>query len=299
MKLLDFPLVKLTIYLIVGIFIGAKIKFSVTQIILITTLLFALTSISYFISKNTFKKSIWFGTCAILSTISVGILTITLNNETNFRDHYLKKYDFNNPRGSHIILTINEQLKPSIFHNRYVGTVSQIDSVIVEGKVQLNISKDSISNLLPVDCQIVATAKLKALKAPLNPNQFNYKSYLENKNIYAQVNCNYEDLTVLKNHKLTVFGFANNIRQSIITNLEAYNFKPDELAVIKALLLGYRQDISKDLYEDYIDAGAIHILAISGLHIGIILIMLDFLLGFLERFKYGLLLKTVLILILL
>ena len=53
-----------------------------------------------------------------------------------------------------------------------------------------------------------------------------------------------------------------------------YHFKKNELAVINALLLGQRQDVSKQLLTDYARAGAIHILAVSGLHVGIILMLL-------------------------
>lgn len=299
MKLLDFPIVKLTLCLITGIIIGAKTSFTVSETLITSCVLLLATFVSYFISKNKFKKTIWFGFLAFLTTISIGALITKLHNQQNHKNHFSNYYDYNNLNDSRIILKIREQLKPTTYHDRYIANIIQIDSVLVSGKVQLNISKDSTNSKLPVDHQIMVVSKLQALKPPLNPFQFNYKAYLENKNIYAQINSDYSSSTILKTTNPSVLGFANTVRQSIITKLENYSFKPDELAVIKALLLGYRQDISKNLYEDYANAGAIHILAISGLHIGIILIMLNFLLGFLKRYKYGLYIKTGIILILL
>ena len=64
---------------------------------------------------------------------------------------------------------------------------------------------------------------------------------------------------------------------------------------MNALLLGQRQDISKELTANYSKAGAIHILAVSGLHVGIILWMLSFVLKPLERFKKGKVIKLVLV----
>ncbi len=299
MKLLDFPIVKLTLCLITGIIIGSKTSFTVSETLITSCLLLLATFVSYFISKNKFKKTIWFGALAFLTTISIGALITELHNQQSHKNHYSNYYDYDNLNDSRIILKIREQLKPTTYHDRYIANIIQIDSVLVSGKVQLNISKDSTNSKLPVDHQIVIVSKLQALKPPLSPFQFNYKAYLENKNIYAQINSDYSSLTILKTTNPSVLGFANTVRQSIIAKLENYSFKPDELAVIKALLLGYRQDISKNLYEDYANAGAIHILAISGLHIGIILIMLNFLLGFLKRYKYGLYVKTGIILILL
>ena len=64
---------------------------------------------------------------------------------------------------------------------------------------------------------------------------------------------------------------------------------------MNALLLGQRQDISDELTANYSKAGAVHILAISGLHVGIILVLLSFVLKPLERVKRGKLIKLVLI----
>ena len=71
------------------------------------------------------------------------------------------------------------------------------------------------------------------------------------------------------------------------------------MAVVNALLLGQRQTISKDLIESYSDAGAIHILAVSGLHIGIILLILMFLFKPLHYLKHGKVLASILIICLL
>jgi competence protein ComEC len=65
------------------------------------------------------------------------------------------------------------------------------------------------------------------------------------------------------------------------------------------LLLGQRQDISKELLTDYQKAGAIHILAVSGLHVGVLLWMLSFLFQPIERLPYGKFLKAIVIVLLL
>src|SRR5690606_1198916 len=66
-----------------------------------------------------------------------------------------------------------------------------------------------------------------------------------------------------------------------------------------ALLLGQRQDVSEDVYNNYSNSGAVHILAVSGLHIGIILLILSLVLKPLEAFKHGKLVKTILLVLML
>lgn len=103
----------------------------------------------------------------------------------------------------------------------------------------------------------------------------------------------------LENSKLSLISLSAHIREKIQTSLRKYHFSNDEFAVINALLLGQRQEISKELLESYTNAGAIHILAISGLHIGILLLLLSYVLKPIEKLPYGILIKTFCIVLLL
>ncbi len=167
------------------------------------------------------------------------------------------------------------------------------------GLVLLNIQKDTLSSLLNVDSKLLLKPVFKELVPPLNPHQFNYKSYLFKRGIYHQIHTENKRFIILKPESMTLFGFSAKLRTQVQEALKIYNFKKSELAVINALLLGQRQAVSKELITDYQRAGAIHILAVSGLHVGIILLILSFLLKPIERMKYGTFLKTVCIVILL
>jgi len=94
-------------------------------------------------------------------------------------------------------------------------------------------------------------------------------------------------------------AYAEEIRDYLNIELKKLAFKPVEIAFLKALLLGQRQDISFDIYENYKKAGAVHILAISGLHIGILLFLLYFILRPLLYFKHGKIIQSILIIFIL
>lgn len=81
--------------------------------------------------------------------------------------------------------------------------------------------------------------------------------------------------------------------------LDKQSLKPNEIAFLKAIFLGQRQDISFDIYEDYSKAGAIHILAISGLHIGILVMLFQLILRPILYFRYGKFIRITLILVVL
>ena len=69
--------------------------------------------------------------------------------------------------------------------------------------------------------------------------------------------------------------------------------------MIQALLLGKRDDISETNYNNYKNAGVVHILAVSGLHVGIILFLLEFILSPLERLPKGKTIKLIVVVLLL
>ena len=191
-------------------------------------------------------------------------------------------------------MKINKELKPSLFHYKFEADILQIDTIEVQGKILLNIQKDSSSRTLKADDQILVKTTLKNVSSPKNPHQFNYKVYLEKQSIYKQISITENDYLLLDSNQMSLNGLAHQFREKVNLSLRNYKFEKDELSIINALLLGQRQEISKDILENFAKAGAIHILAISGLHVGIILWLLSIILKPLEYFKNGKIIKLIL-----
>ncbi len=130
-----------------------------------------------------------------------------------------------------------------------------------------------------------------------NPHSFNYSSYLANKGITHRV---FAESYCWKPIRLPPAGIirkaAFEVRDRLLDILRDNHVKGREFAVAAALLLGYVDDIDAELRKDYAATGAMHILSVSGMHVGIIYIFLEFLLGFLNKNKLGRLLKAILLL---
>lgn len=295
MKLLNFTIIKLTLFLIIGIVIGYLTNISVSVSTLLTASLLLVLLVAFLIARKQFIKSVWFGISAFLLMIAVGVLTTNFHNQKNFSNHYTQSLSEDNEALKTITFRIREVLKSNIYYDKYVVDVLQVDDKTVSGKTLLNIQKDSLQNPLRVDALYINKTDFKNISTPLNPHQFDYKKYLESKYIYHQLSTTHESLFSVTSKSTTFFGIADHIREHINKKLKHYHFKTDELSIINALLLGQRQDISEDVYTSYTNAGVIHILAVSGLHVGIILFIISFVLKPLERFKHGKLIKTILI----
>ncbi|OYX27574.1 MAG: competence protein [Flavobacteriales bacterium 32-35-8] len=298
MKLFNFAIIKLTLCLISGILIGYFFEWPLTCTLYIISGLIIFLSISFIIAKKQFLKTIWFGLFAFLTMIFIGILAVNVHDEKNFKNHYTH-FNFENDSLKTITFRVKEVLKSNAYYDKYIINILEIDDLSVRGKSLLNLQKDSSQAPLKVDDILVTKTVLKDIAPPLNPNQFDYKKFLEKKYIYHQLFTNTSPLLKVQSEKKSFLGIANSIRNYINSKLKTYPFNPNELAIINALLLGQQQDISEEVYSNYTNAGAIHILAVSGLHIGIILLILSFALKPLESFKQGKLVKTTLLIFML
>lgn len=127
------------------------------------------------------------------------------------------------------------------------------------------------------------------VEGPKNPNEFDYKLYLEYQGIYHQHYL--RDTSFVKTNKLQkegVIDFAYKINNYCDSLFTQYLGSKTELAVANAMILGLRDDIDNDLIQAYSAAGAIHVLSVSGLHVGVIYIILAWVFGFFKsKGKYG------------
>lgn len=289
MKWLHFTITKLTISLIVGILIGYYIAIPWRVSCFVFGGFFIGLSFYFWKARKQFIQTISFGMMAFLTTISLGIAIENFHEEKNHASHFSHLATIETTQ-----VRVHEVLKSNSYYDRYIGKVFSADAKAVSGKVLIYIQKDSVSKPLPVDSVLHTEIPFTEIKLALNPTSFDYKAYLNDRYIYHQLYLKPNEFIVAQHPSKTVYGAADTLRRTIHKRLMENNFKADELSVIEALLLGQRQQISKELQTNYANAGAIHILAISGLHIGILVFLLQFLLNPLSRFKYGKPLKLLL-----
>ena len=92
---------------------------------------------------------------------------------------------------------------------------------------------------------------------------------------------------------LTVW--SNRTRAYLLDQLKSNHLNPEAYAIASALLLGHKDLLTPNIKSQYTASGIMHILAVSGLHVGILYFLLHYLLFFLEKLTYGKSLKTILI----
>ena len=92
---------------------------------------------------------------------------------------------------------------------------------------------------------------------------------------------------------------ALRCRQYIMDFYKSLGFNDTEYSILSALTLGYQNDLTDDIKQGFRITGTVHVLSVSGLHVGIIYLMISFLLGFIRKSTKYYWLKPLLIIILL
>ncbi len=294
MQLLKFVPIKLTLFLILGIITGWYTDLNNTIPFCFVIGLLVVAGFLYKSKKRT--NQYVFGIVALLVTFCIGLLVISINKPKNNFNHY-SKHTNENPQELH--LKISEVLKSNSFSDKYFAKILKVKNNNTTGDILLTIPKDSLKTKLHIDDEFIVYEQLSEIKKTLNPHEFSYKSYLEKVGVYQQLYLKSTNYISTKNNRKTIYGLAAKWRNKIIENLKKEEFGSDELGIIQALLLGERNDISEETYNNYKNAGAIHILAVSGLHIGILLLILQLILQPVDNLPYGKKIKLPLIVALL
>ena len=296
MSLLKYIPLQLIFFQIIGVLIGFYIPFSPRVIGLLLALSITILAIIYYKNRKKIIKNNGFSIIAFFVFILIGIASVTFTNNLNKKNHYTTHLSKTNNTAT---LIIDKIVNSNAYYDKYYATVATINFKKAQGKILVNIRRDSTDKKQDIGHVIFTSARFDSINKPLNPYQFNYKKYLERQQIYHQIAIKNSEYFLLKKNHFSLKALAFLVRKKINIALKKSGFKGDELAIINALLLGQRQEISKDVLQNYQNAGAIHILAVSGLHIGILLWILNFLLKPLEKLRKGIFIKLTLIVLLL
>ncbi|MDB5135630.1 MAG: ComEC family competence protein [Mucilaginibacter sp.] len=226
----------------------------------------------------------------------LGLIVVINYNELNNQDHFSKK------TAGYLLVKINNEPKLTGDLLRFTATVEQR---VLNGKPSactgtlMVTIKDSTAKSLYYGDELLIAAVYHPVDPPFNPAEFNYKKYLGNQNIFYQAFLYHNQFYVVnKNAGNGIIAYSLRLRQRLVEKLKTNMHSPEAIAVASTLILGYKADLSDDVLQAYSKTGTIHVLSVSGAHVAILFVLLNLLLGFLDKFKYGRSIKAVIIILL-
>ena len=293
------PFLRLLIPVILGILFQFYLKLPIHFIIVSALILVILFFIFSFL-----PEAVRFKFKPIQGFLIAGVLLFLgsfltwqkdVRNHSGWYGNYITQKSF-------IVATINEPLQEKA---KSYKAIVNTDMVISNGKKEktkgkflIYFQKDSASENLKYGDQIIVNKLLSPIRNSGNPAAFDYKQYSAFRQLYHQVYLKENEWVLLPQKNRNIFrAFIFSTREKVVSILQKYLGENDESAIAKALLIGYKVDLDKDLVQAYSNAGVVHIIAISGLHIGIIYAILLWIFSVLPLTKKSKPLRLVLIII--
>jgi competence protein ComEC len=146
------------------------------------------------------------------------------------------------------------------------------------------------------DDLVFIRSKISRPKLPANPHQFNYKKYLEKKDIFYQAYVKPAEFTIVgKDDHFTIDDFEEASVQYSRNCFHALIPDTNLAAIATALLVGFQEELDPEIKTSFSRVGAMHILAVSGLHVGIIFVLLSYILYPLNRTTATKVLKAIIL----
>lgn len=156
----------------------------------------------------------------------------------------------------------------------------------VTGKLIIYFKKDSAASGLSYGSTLLIKKPLQRIKNAGNPGSFDYQRFCLFNDITHQVFLQQNDFVSLQEKSVSAAGqFLINARLWVIGILRQHINGDKEKGLAEALLIGYKDDLDMNLVQAYTNTGVVHIIAISGLHLGMIYFILVILLKSLKKKK--------------
>ena len=282
MKVFKFPLLTITISFAIGIIAEFHLQWSFQTLVILLFSFLGIFSFLFWKSKKALLQNSLFGITTYLLAFTLGMMSFYIHSDLNSKHHYTKK-SFEESNSIRAIATTT--LKPNEKYNKYFISLSHFNDSIASGKLLLYVPKSNIEILHSGD-EIWLNNTVYPIPKAFNPFQFDYSKYLEKQNVFHQIYTQENQIKIIQRHKTTDY-YIENLRNNLRKSFEIHQFDSKTKAIIDALILGQRLELDKETIADYSNAGVIHILAISGLHISIIYFFIVFLLKPLKRVKFG------------
>lgn len=245
-----------------------------------------------------YKRFSFFRRAWIFGLIIHSFLYILCLGLTVYKSERFDPIRFNNLKADFLVLRV---LNEPIVTNGNFRFEGEVTGLLIEktfrkssGKILITIEADSGRKYLPDYGDILLIPAIyHSLEPAYNPGEFNYKLFMANRQIYFQSFVKRNQFQVLNGDAGNpVISFALTFRKKLIDKYNAYLPDPKAAALASTLILGYRSDLTKEVIEAYSKTGTMHVLSVSGMHVGIVFLVLSFLLRPMDKNRALIVVRT-------
>ncbi len=295
MKWSAIPFVRIVLALIAGILLYAYFHL----VSIFWAILCVLFSVSYvfllYVTTPTQKRK-WnsgFGLLALFSTTLFGISITHQKKEIHWENHFANLCD--SISYYEAVVTEEPQEKPNYLKIELTVEKVFCQNLWKEAKgnsllyIKKSADKTTLLRSLQYGDKLLITGSPQLITSPPNPKQFDFQKYLANQQIYHQQFIEGDKFKILGHAPPNWFlELAIQLRKKANAVLQNTIHSQEEYAIVSALVLGIKDNLDNEIRNTYSHTGAMHVLAVSGLHVGILFQILTWLLAWIKKNKkYG------------
>jgi competence protein ComEC len=289
------PFLRIVFPFALGIFAQLHFEWSnIIPFIIPLSIVIAAYAIFQFSSlKISFK---WFELNGILIQLILFFSGIIIT-QTQFVNHQSDYYgNLISPKNKIVQIRLLENPIEKAGSYKALADVEFIHQQSVSGKTIVYFNKSNFEHRFIYGDILLVPNHFTKIKNSGNPGCFNYKFSCFMQDVTHQIFINEADCEKLNNRHNGFYKQLWQVRDSILSIIEQNVTSEKELGVAQALLIGYRDNLDKDLQQVYSNTGIVHVLAISGMHLGLIFWMLNKALFFLDKRRKSKWIKSIIIL---
>ncbi len=179
--------------------------------------------------------------------------------------------------GSSLVFKIREGPKKGTASRRYVASCFQVDdnAVSEKGNSYLYFSNVDTQNIKPGDV-LFTTVVPNTIRNNANPGAFDFARHSLRNGIRFTAFLGLLEYVKIGASVHPVEKVLQLVRQKMLSIIRQHINNKRNAGLAEAMLIGYREDMDKHLLMAYTNTGVVHIIAISGLHLGLIFMLIDF-----------------------
>lgn len=212
--------------------------------------------------------------------VGIGSILMVLHTPLNYGIHYAYHVSPNS------MMKVRIVSPPQMTHygQKAQGRVLMVDGTAVRGNLMLFLKESQ--NLTYGDV-IEVPAHLSVPSGEENPYQFNYRRHLAHQKIDYQLWANADEWHLIGHDVGGIRGLSMRWRTRLMKHIQSLNLTNEEKGIAEALLLGWKDDVSATTQQQFRDAGISHLLCVSGLHVGVMALLIGWCLFWIRKGPVG------------
>jgi len=282
------PFFKILFPYIFGIICAFKIgTFSQMHIAFLFAFLFLCITFlvqRFYKSHNKLKKTVYI--------IAINVFLFTLAFETSYLYN-----DKNKPNHySHFVTNSKQSFFVTVddiplLTEKYTKLLVNLNSIetnnkwhAVFGKTIIYLKTDSDLKL-SIGSSLFLNSKISDINSPKNPEEFDYKDFLESRNIFHTVFADRQDVQLISlKNKFQVSQIGTVLKSHLVSALRDSQLSKEAFSICSALLVGYDDEIDSDTMQSFSHSGTLHILSVSGMHTGVLYVVLIYVFSLFDKY---------------